>query len=171
MRFFRRLTGLLAIGSTRRTRKKRSLLARIGIAGFTILELCIVVEIIGFLATIVISNFYRSKKAAEVSVAVQNIKNVQTALFSYFAMTGEFPATLNTVWLQFYGGRVIPDLEYIGGTTADNQAGWDFFASNSIDIRFSGPTVNDYAIRSTADLLPYALYVYGDPATPAKIVH
>ena len=171
LRFFRYLTGLLAIGSRGRTRKKRSLLGRIGIAGFTLLELFIVVEIIGFLATIVISNFYRSKKSAQVSVTVQNIKNVQTALFSYYAMQGEFPATLNSIWLQFYGGRVAADLEYIGGTTSGNQDGWEFFASNSLDIRFSGPTVLGYAIKSKEELLPYALYVYGDVATSAKIVH
>ncbi len=171
LRYFRYLTGLLAIGTRGRTRKKRSLLGRIGIAGFTLLELFIVVEIIGFLATIVVSNYYRSKKAAQVAVAVQNIKNVQTALLSYFAMETEFPATLNSIWLQFYGGRVAANLEYIGGPTAVNQAGWDFFASNSIDIRFSGPTIQEYAIRSKDDLLPYALYVYGDAATSAKIVH
>ncbi|MBN2183746.1 MAG: type II secretion system protein [Candidatus Krumholzibacteriota bacterium] len=170
LRFFRYLTGILAIGARGR-RKKRSLLGRIGIAGFTLLELFIVVEIIGFLATIVISNFYRSKKAAQVAVTVQNIKNVQTALFSYFAMENEFPPTLNTIWLQFYGGKVVADFDYIGGATSVNQAGWEFFASNSIDIRFSGPTVQEYAIRSKEELLPYALYVYGDVATSAKIVH
>ena len=101
----------------------------------------------------------------------QNIKNVQTALFSYYAMQGEFPATLNSIWLQFYGGRVAEDLEYIGGITSVNQGGWEFFASHSIDIRFSGPTAQEYAIRSKEELLPYALYIYGDAATSAKIIH
>lgn len=151
--------------------RKRSFLRRLGIAGFTLLELFIVVEIIGFLATIVLSNFYRSKKAAEVAVVVQNVKNIQTALTSYYAMEEEFPATLNTIWLQFYGGRVVADLDYIGGTTAGNQGGWDFFASNSTDIRFNGITADEYAIKSNANLLPYALYIYGDAATSAKIVH
>jgi type II secretory pathway pseudopilin PulG len=151
--------------------KKRSFLRRLGVAGFTILELFIVVEIIGFLATIVISNFYRSKKAAEVAVVVQNVKNIQTALTSYYAMEEEFPATINTVWLQFYGGRVVEDLEYIGGATAGDQGGWDFFASNSNVIRFNGISQDEYAIRSNKNLLPYALYIYGDAATSAKIVH
>ena len=171
LRFFRYITGFLAIGKRGRTGKKRSLFGRIGIAGFTLLELFIVVEIIGFLATMVISNFYRSKKAAQVAVTVQNIKNIQTALFSYFAMEGEFPPTLNAIWLQFYGGRVVADLDYIGGTTAEDQADWEFFASNSIDIRFNGPTIQEYAIKSKEELLPYALYVYGDIVTSAKIVH
>lgn len=146
-------------------------LRRLGIAGFTLLELFIVMEIIGFLATIVMSNYHRSKKAAEVAVEVQNLKNIQIALTSYFAMEEKYPSTINTIWLQFYGGRVVGNFEYIGGNTALNQAGWNFFSSNSLDIRFSGITDNEYAIRSTKSLLPYALYVYGDPATPAKIVH
>ncbi|MCD6380444.1 type II secretion system protein [bacterium] len=150
---------------------KKSILRKLGMGGVTLLELFIVIEIIGFLATILISNFYRSKKAAEVAVYVQNVKNVQTALASYYAMEQKFPATLNTIWLQFYGGRVLNKLQYIGGTTAGNQAGWSFFASNSVDIKFSGPTSDQYALRSTENLLPYARYVYGDPNTFSKIVH
>ena len=166
MRRIRDFIGILARVSNAR-RKRRGL----GRLGFTLLELFIVIEIIGFLATIVMSNYYRSKKAAKVAVTVQNLKNVQVALTSYFAMEGEYPATINTIWLQFYGGRVAADLEYIGGVTAGNQGGWDFFASNSDEIRFAGPDDQGYAIRSTESLLPYALYVYGDIATTAKIVH
>ncbi|HSG27163.1 MAG TPA: type II secretion system protein [Candidatus Krumholzibacterium sp.] len=167
MRYFREM--IFGIATLRR-RGRKPLWRRLGIAGFTLLELFIVVEIMGFLATIVMSNYYRSKKAAQVAVAVQNIKNVQIALTSYFAMEGEFPATLNTIWLQFYGGRSIDNLEYIGGTTAPNQGGWEFFASYSNEIRFNGPTTQEYAIRSTENLLPYALYIYGDAATSAIIV-
>jgi type II secretory pathway pseudopilin PulG len=166
MRLIRDFIGIFARVSN--ARKKRRGLGKLG---FTLLELFIVIEIIGFLATIVMSKYYRSKKAAEVAVTIQNLKNVQVALTSYFAMEGEYPATLNTIWLQFYGGRVAEDLEYIGGITAANQGGWDFFASNSDDIRFGGPDNQGYAVRSTDNLLPYALYVYGDVATAAKIVH
>jgi type II secretory pathway pseudopilin PulG len=152
----------------RRDRRKLSWVKRVGLAGFTILELCIVIEIIGLLATIVISNFYKSKKAAEVAVVVQNLKNVQVALTSYYAMESNYPATLNTIWLQFYNGRVIDDFDYC---VAGGGAGWNFFPSNSPDIRFNGPGQFDYAIKSKKSLLPYALYIYGDTATGAKIVH
>jgi type II secretory pathway pseudopilin PulG len=166
MRRIRDIIGLFARVSG--ARKKRRGLGRLG---FTLLELFIVIEIIGFLATIVMSNYYRSKKAAQVAVTVQNLKNIQVALTSYFAMEGQYPATLNSIWLQFYGGRVIGDFEYIGGATAGDSGGWNFFASNSSDIKFNGITDQGYAIRSTENLLPYALYVYGDIATAAKIVH
>jgi type II secretory pathway pseudopilin PulG len=137
--------------------------------GFTLLELCIVIEIIGLLSTIVMSNYFKSKKAAEVAVVVQNIKNVQVALTSYFAMENKFPATLNPIWLQFYNGRVVDDFSYC--TAGGGGAEWNFFVSNSPDIRFNGPGPDEYAIKSNKSLLPYALYVYGDAATGAKIVH
>ncbi|MBN1165190.1 MAG: type II secretion system protein [Candidatus Krumholzibacteriota bacterium] len=166
-----RLRTMLPLFASFRGRKEKSFRRRLGIAGFTLLELFIVLEIIGFLSTIVMSNYYRSKKAAQVAVTVQNIKNVQIALTSYFAMEGKFPASINTIWLDFYGGRVPVDVEYIGGATAGNQDGWDFFMSHSVDIRFNGPSQTEYAMRSKENLLPYALYVYGDAATSAKIVH
>lgn len=167
----RRIRNILKRKSPSSGGKRRSLIRRLGIGGFTILELFIVMEIIAFLATMVLSNYYRSKKAAEVAVTVQNIKNIQTALTSYFAMKGTYPATLNTIWLQFYGGRIVDDLEYIGGTTSGNQGGWDFFPSNSVDIKFNGITNDQYALRSKDPLLPYALYIYADAATSAKIIH
>jgi len=153
------------------SRSGKPLLRGIGTAGFTILELFIVLEIIGFLSIIVISNYYRSKKAAEVAVVVQNIRNIQIALASYYVMENKYPATLNPIWLQFYKGKVVEDVDYIGGDSADNQSGWNFFPSNSVDIKFNGITNDQYAIRSRKNLLPYALYVYGDVATSAKIVH
>jgi type II secretory pathway pseudopilin PulG len=150
---------------------RSSFIRRLGIAGFTLIELFIVIEIIGFLATIVMSNFYKSRKAAEVAVVVQNIKNVQTALTSYFVQKDEYPPTLNTIWLQFYDGKVVEDIEYIGGSTAGDQGGWIFTPSNSPDIRFAGIDSDQYALRSMKNLLPFANYIYGDAATSAKIVH
>ena len=164
LRLFRSIMRFPRSGNT-----KRSFWRRIGIAGVTLLELFIVIEIIGFLATIVMSNYFRSKKAAEVAVTLQNVKNVQVALTSYFAMTGNYPASLNTIWLQFYNGRVVEDLEYVTGT--GDQAGWVFLPSNDPNIQFAGLMGDTYAIKSKENLQPYALYVYGDVATAAKIVH
>jgi type II secretory pathway pseudopilin PulG len=165
-----RMRGIRSIFASPSSRRAHgaSWIRRIGIAGFTILEMYIVIEIIGLLTTIVISNYYKSKKAAEVAVVVENLRNVQVALTSYFAEENKFPASLNTIWLQFYNGRVVDDFSYC---TAGGGAGWDFFVSNSPDIRFNGPGPDEYAIKSNKSLLPYALYVYGDAATGAKVVH
>lgn len=167
MRFIRRI---IAIGRGIPPGAKCSFIRRLGNAGFTLLELCIVIEIIGFLSTILLANFYKSKKAAEVAVTVQNIKNIQTALTSYFVVQSEYPATLNTIWLQFYDGRIAEDVVYIGGSSAD-QTGWNFIHSNSPDIQFGGITGQQYALKSKKNLLPYANFIYGDAATSAKIVH
>ena len=153
---------------SRRVAHGASWIRRIGIAGFTILELCIVVEIMGLLSTIVMSNFFKSKKAAEVAVVVENVRNVQMALTSYYAMENGFPASLDPIWLQFYDGRIVDDLSYC---TAGGGPGWNFFVSDSPDIRFNGPGPDEYAIKSNKSLLPYALYIYADAATGAKIVH
>ncbi len=153
---------------SRRVAHGASWIRRIGIAGFTLLELCIVIEIIGLLSTIVMSNFFKSKKAAEVAVVVENVRNVQMALTSYYAMENGFPASLDPIWLQFYDGRIVDDLSYC---TAGGGGGWNFFASDSPDIRFNGPGPDEYAIKSNKSLLPYALYIYADAATGAKIVH
>lgn len=153
---------------SRRVAHRASWIRRIGIAGFTLLELCIVIEIIGLLAAIVMQNYFRSKKAAEVAVVVENVRNVQMALTSYYAEQNGFPASLDPIWLQFYNGRVVDDLSYC---TAGGGGGWNFFASDSPDIRFGGPGPDEYALKSNKSLLPYALYVYADAATGAKIVH
>ncbi len=168
LRFMRRI---IAIRRSSPGSAGGSFIRRLGIAGFTLLELFIVLEIIGFLMTIVIANFYKSKKAAEVAVTLQNIKNIQTALASYFVVKSEYPPTMNTIWLQFYDGRVVEDVEYIGGSNAGDQTGWSFVPSNSPDIRFAGISGQQYALKSNKNLLPYASYVYGDAATAAKIVH
>lgn len=168
MRFFRTI---IAIRRRKPGSAGGSFIRRLGVAGFTLLELFIVIEIIGFLTTIVIANFYKSKKAAEVAVTLQNIKNIQTALTSYFVTKSEYPATINTIWLQFYDGRIVEDVTYIGGTTAGDQDGWNFIHSNSPDIRFAGVSNQQYALKSKKNLLPYANFVYGDAATAAKIVH
>jgi prepilin-type N-terminal cleavage/methylation domain-containing protein len=148
---------------------RRSLWRKLGVAGFTLLELIIVIEIIGFLATIVMSNFIKSRKAAQVAVVVQNTKNIQIALASYFAMTGSYPPSLNTIWLQFYQGKVVDNYDYTTGT--GDQTGWTYLESADPGIQFAGLVGDSYAIKSTENLLPYARYVYGDVATSAKIVH
>ena len=165
----RHFRSLLRLPFSKKGPAKLSFWRKLGVAGFTLLELFIVIEIIGFLATIVMSNYIRSKKAAEVAVVIQNTKNIQIALTSYFAMTGHYPASLNTIWLQFYQGRVVGDYDYTTGL--GDQGGWTFLESSDPDIQFAGLVGDAYAIKSTENLLPYARYIYADVATSAKIVH
>lgn len=61
--------------------------------GFTLIELLIVVAIIAILAAILIPNFLRARSQSMVSAARGNIKNLATALESYFVDFGAYPAT------------------------------------------------------------------------------
>jgi prepilin-type N-terminal cleavage/methylation domain-containing protein len=59
--------------------------------GFTLIELLIVVAIIAILAAILIPNFLRARAQAEVAATKGNLKNVATALESYFTDFAQYP--------------------------------------------------------------------------------
>lgn len=64
--------------------------------GFTLIELLIVVAIIAILAAILIPNFLRARKQAQISATKGNLKNIGTALESYFVDRNAYPA--NSSW-------------------------------------------------------------------------
>src|SRR3990170_7006808 len=59
--------------------------------GFTLIELLIVVAIIAILAAILIPNFLRARKQAQISATKGNLKNIGTALESYFVDNNNYP--------------------------------------------------------------------------------
>src|SRR2546428_5989446 len=61
--------------------------------GFTLIELLIVVAIIAILAAILIPNFLRARAQAQVAATKGNLKNVATALESYFVVGGAHVST------------------------------------------------------------------------------
>src|SRR3990170_8520107 len=63
--------------------------------GFTLIELLIVVAIIAILAAILIPNFLRARKQSQISATKGNLKNLGTALESYFVDWNVYPATLD----------------------------------------------------------------------------
>jgi len=62
--------------------------------GFTLIELLIVVAIIAILAAILIPNFLRARAQSQVSASKGNMKNMATALESYFVDKGSYPGAL-----------------------------------------------------------------------------
>jgi len=65
---------------------------RHGERGFTLIELLIVVAIIAILAAILIPNFLRARAQSQVSATKGNMKNLATALESYFVDKNSYPA-------------------------------------------------------------------------------
>jgi len=59
--------------------------------GFTLIELLIVVAIIAILAAILIPNFLRARAQSQISASKGNLKNLATALESYFVDRGSYP--------------------------------------------------------------------------------
>lgn len=76
--------------------------------GFTLIELLIVVAIIAILAAILIPNFLRARAQSMVSAAKGNLKNLATALESYFVDNNEYPATLGALSTGQLYLRAIP---------------------------------------------------------------
>ena len=60
--------------------------------GFTLIELLIVIAIIAILAAILIPNFLRARRQSQVSATKGNLKNIATALESYFVDANKYPA-------------------------------------------------------------------------------
>ncbi len=83
---------------TRRLRNER---------GFTLIELLIVVAIIAILAAILIPNFLRARAQAQYAASKGNLKNIATALESYFVDRGSYPSTLLTMSPTYL--RAIPN--------------------------------------------------------------
>jgi len=59
--------------------------------GFTLIELLIVVAIIAILAAILIPNFLRARAQSQVAASKSDLKNVATALESFFVDHGVYP--------------------------------------------------------------------------------
>lgn len=60
-------------------------------AGFTLLELLIVVAVIGVLAAIAIPNYQSSRDRAKAAVVVAELRNFSSAFFAFYTTNLEFP--------------------------------------------------------------------------------
>src|SRR5947208_3937483 len=86
---------------TRRLRNER---------GFTLIELLIVVAIIAILAAILIPNFLRARAQSQFAASKGNLKNLATALESYFVDKASYPAAITDLSTgQAYLRAIPPD--------------------------------------------------------------
>jgi len=78
--------------------------ARANEAGFTLVELMVVVAIIALLAAVVIPNFVHARAQAAVSATEANMKQIATALELYYADHRTYPAINGPVGPDLFGG-------------------------------------------------------------------
>ena len=93
---------------TKTTRRRRS-----NAAGFTLVELMVVISIIAILATIVGYNVIFAVDDANVGAAKAQIKNLETALIAYKLKYKRFPERLeelmnNQGGINFLNGKTMP---------------------------------------------------------------
>jgi type II secretion system protein G len=60
--------------------------------GFTLVELIVVIAIIAILAAVVAPNAFRAIEKAKISRTASDMKSIKTAVLSYYADTGGWPA-------------------------------------------------------------------------------
>ncbi len=97
---------------------------KLGQRGFTLIELLIVVAIIAILAAILIPNFLRSRGQSRVAATKGTLRNIGTALESYFVQAGAYPASLAALSAAGFMNTPNPTMPngtvygYTTGTTA-----------------------------------------------------
>lgn len=104
-----------------------------GTAGFTLVEIMIVVGILALLAAIAIPNLVRAKIAANESSAQVTLKSISTALENYSVLNNVYPANTSNL---------------IGATPPYLNV--DYFVGTHNGYTFTSTTLTDYSYLITA---------------------
>lgn len=106
--------------------------AAVAEAGFTLVEIMVVIVIIGLLATIVARNVMSSADEAKIKTAEVSVKNIAGAIQQYYIFHGKLPDNLELlVSSEVKGGPYLDEL---------NKDPWEH------DFILRGETKNDYEV-------------------------
>jgi prepilin-type N-terminal cleavage/methylation domain-containing protein len=104
-------------------------------AGFTLIEVLTVVVIIAVLAAILLATFLRARAQSTVSASKGNLRNIATALETYFTDTDQYPPSLDGLVPTY--SRAIP------GDPCTNEP-------YEYDVSMGGSPPTDYKLSTIA---------------------
>lgn len=112
------------------------------VAGFTLVEIMIVVAIIGLLATIAIPNFMRARTTAQRSACINNLRQIDGAKQQWALESKAAPTAVATI------ANIQP---YLGRGTAGTAPTCPADSQNSFATSYS---INDLSTAPTCLILP-----------------
>ncbi|MCR4326794.1 MAG: type II secretion system GspH family protein [Candidatus Roizmanbacteria bacterium] len=107
-------------------------------AGFTLLELLVVISIMGILIAIGVQSYTTLNKQARDGRRISDLQTIRTALESYRSQNGDYPADLSPIVPSGYLNNLpedpVPDRQYVylPITTAQGQASYALCASREL---------------------------------------
>lgn len=98
---------------------------RNGVRGFTLIELLIVVVIIGILAAIAIPKFNNTKRRANRSAGIADLRNLATAQEGFYADSDRYGALADTAAMRFSVSRGNTGLGIALAGAPPGSGGWN----------------------------------------------
>ena len=122
--------------------------------GFTMIELIFVIVILGILASVAIPRLAATRTDAEISATVANLRTLLNDVASYYAVKGEFGATVK--WNEITNVPLKNPDKLAAGNGADNDGilkvgGRDCIAFKVVNKKGNIPTYIVFAKKSGGD--------------------
>lgn len=118
-------------------------------AGFTMIEILVVMMILGLLAALVAPNIFGQASKARVKVARLQIANLGTALDAMALDTGRYPSASEGL-----------------GALLDSPSGMDMWDGPYLKKLPKDPWNNDYVYRGPQGTAEYEILCYGGDGSP-----